>query len=130
MSRPKLITIAAILLLLLSLMNAASDVPFLLQGPAAAAAGNDVGSYAWAVVNFTYSVAGLVAAFALWRNLRWGKALALIVSALSILNLLIGVFSGQLDLFPIVIGSMFIVLYLFVVVLVLQYAPAPAESGL
>jgi len=130
MSRPKQITIAAILLFLLSLMNAVTEILILLQGPAAAAASSDVGSYAWSVFNFTYSVAGLIAAFALWRNIQWGKGLALIVSALSILNLLIGVFSGQLDLFPIVIGSMFIVLYLFVVVLVLQYAPAPAESGL
>lgn len=129
MSQSKQITIAAVLLFLLSLMNTASDISFVLAGPAAAS-NNDVGSYAWAVFNVAYSVAGLFAAFALWRNMRWGKPLALIVSALSILNLLVGLLSGQLELFPIIMASIFILLYLVVIVLILRYAPVPAESGL
>lgn len=130
MSRPKQITIAAILLFLLSLLNTASEVPLLLEGPATAAASNDVGSYAWVVFNAAYSAAGMIAAIALWRNMRWGKPLAIIVSALSILNLLVGLFSGQLELFPIIMAGIFTVLYLVVIVLVLRYAQVPAESSL
>ncbi len=126
MSRPKQITIAAVLLLLLSLVNAASDSQ-VLQGPAGADFAGDLGAYAWSAFNFITSVAGLIAAFALWRNIRWGKGLALIVSAISIVNILIGIFSGQLPLFAIVMGSIFAALYLLVAVLVLRYVPVSAE---
>lgn len=130
MSRPKQTTIAAILLFLLSLLNTASEVPALLQGPAAAGSIDDIGLYAWVLFNFAYSVAGIIAAFGLWRNMRWGKVLALVVSALSILNLLVGILSAQLDLFPVVMAGIFTVLYLVVIVLVLRYAQVPAESSL
>jgi len=129
MSRPKQITIAAILLFLLSLLNAASDISFVLEGPAAAAASGDW-PYALGVFNVAYSVAGMIAAFALWRNMRWGKPLALIVSALSILSVLIPILSGELDVFPMIMGLIFSALFLFVIVLVLRYAPVPAASGL
>ena len=58
MSRPKQITIAAILLLLLSLMNAASDSQ-VLQGPAGADFAGDPGAFAWGAFNFITSIAGL-----------------------------------------------------------------------
>jgi hypothetical protein len=129
MSQSKQITIAAVLLFLLSLLNTASDISFVLAGPAAAAASGDW-PYTLGVFNVAYSVAGMIAAFALWRNMRWGKPLALIVSALSILNMLIPVLSGELDGFPMVMGLIFSALYLLVIVLILRYAPVPAESGL
>jgi uncharacterized membrane protein (DUF2068 family) len=128
MSQSKQITIAAILLFLLSLLNTASDISFVLAGPAAAATSGNW-PYALGVFNVAYSVAGMIAAFALWRNMRWGKPLALIVSALSILNILIPILSGELDAFPMVMGLIFAALYLLVIVLVLRYAPVPAASG-
>ncbi|MFL7837281.1 MAG: hypothetical protein AB8I52_00655 [Candidatus Promineifilaceae bacterium] len=128
MSQSKQITIAAVLLFLLSLMNAASDISFVLAGPAAASASGG-GPYALGVFNVAYSVAGMIAAFALWRNSSWGKPLALIVSALSILSILIPVISGELDAFPMTMGLIFAALYVLVIVLVLRYAPIPAASG-
>lgn len=127
MSKPKQIIIAAVLLFLLSLLNALTDISFVLAGPAAAAASGDW-PYALGVFNVTIAVAGMIAAFALWLNMRWGKLLALIVSALSILNILIPILSGDLDAFPMVMGLIFAALYL-VVVLVLRYAQVPAASS-
>lgn len=130
MSRSKQITIAAILLFLLSLMNAASEIPILMQGPAAAALRDDVGSFWITLFNFTYSAAGMIAAFGLWRKMQWGKILAIIVSALSILNLMIPVILNQLPLPIKVVASVFTALYVLVVVLVLRNSSASAESTL
>ena len=130
MSRPYQITVAAILLFLLSLLNTMSELPALLQGPAGADSLNDIGTYSWTLFNFAYSVAGVIAAFGLWRNMRWGRVLALVSSALSILNLLVGLLSGQLELFPIVMASIFTILYLVVIVLVLRHAQVTVESSL
>jgi len=130
MLRSKQITAAAILLFLLSLMNAASELPLLIQGPAAAASRSDVGPYALSVFNFTYSIAGVIAAFGLWRNKRWGKFLALIVAALSVLNLLIPIITNQIPLPIMVMAGVFTALYVLVVVLVLRNGSPSVESNL
>jgi hypothetical protein len=129
MSRPKQITVAAILLLILSLLNLASDFSSLLEGSAAYASRSDAGPYALVVFNSAVAAAGIFAAVALWLAMRWGKSLALIVSALSILNILIPVLTGQLPAFAVVVGLIFVALYLLVAVNILRYAPAPATSG-
>ncbi len=84
MTRSRSVTIAAILLFVFNLWNAAEIVPRLAQGTAA---DSSTGSppFAAALVVFTMGICGLFAAYGLWRNAKWGKVLGLVVTALNIL---------------------------------------------
>ena len=116
--------IAVVLLVLLSLLNAASELEMLGQGAGAAG----TGSYIWSLFNFLYNILGLVAAFGLFRGQSWGSTLALAVVALNLINYAIGLFSGELPGPVVAITAVFMALYILIAVLVLR-KPSPAGSG-
>lgn len=120
MNRSIHIIIAAILLLLLSLMNAASDLQFLLQGPEATTA--EGLSYPLVVFNVGYNIIGVIAAIGLLLNMRWAKPVGITVAALSIINQLYPVFLDSKLEVPIkIISVVFALVYVAVIVLILRY---------
>ncbi len=127
MNRSIHIIIAAILLLLLSLMNAASDLQFLLQGPEATTA--EGLSYPLVVFNVGYNIIGVVAAVGLLLNMRWAKPVGITVAALSIINQLYPVFLDSKLEVPIkIISVVFALVYVAVIVLILRYNPDTVSS--
>jgi uncharacterized membrane protein len=127
MNRSIQIIIAAILLLLLSLMNAASDLQFLLQGPEATAA--EGLSYPLVVFNVGYNIVGVVAAIGLLLNMRWAKPVGITVAALSIVNQLYPVvLDSELEVPIKIISVVFALVYVAVIVLILRYNPDMVSS--
>ena len=127
MNRSIQIIIAAILLLLLSLMNAASDLQFLLQGPEATAA--EGLSYPLVVFNVGYNIIGVIAAMGLLLKMRWAKPVGITVAALSIINQLYPVFlDSELETPIKIISVVFALVYVAVIVLILRYNPDTVKS--
>lgn len=127
MNRSIQIIIASILLLLLSLMNAASDLQFLLQGPEATTA--EGLSYPLVVFNVGYNIIGVVAAVGLLLNMRWAKPVGITVAALSIINQLYPVFlDSELEVPIKIISVVFALVYVAVIVLILRYNPDTVSS--
>ncbi len=117
MTRSRSVTIAAILLFVFNLWNAAEIVPRLAQGTAADSSA--VGpSFAVGLFVFTLAIFELLAAYGLWRNAKWGKVLGLIVSALNILYTIIPLLVAPLPIKLIAAGI--IVLNIFIIVLLLR----------
>jgi len=114
MTRTRSITIAAILLVLLSILNLLSTIQ------------NDLDWLSY--INITYNILGLVAAVGLWRGVRWGTVLALVIVALSVIDLSRGFLDSQLVSFARAIAAFFALLYLFVAVLVLRNQPKDAAA--
>ena len=109
MTRTRSIKFAALLLVFLSILNILSTVQNVL----------DWISY----FTITYNILGLVAAVGLWRGLRWGNVLALVVAALAVIDLSRGIFDSQLESFARVIGASFVFLYILVAVIALRNRP-------
>jgi hypothetical protein len=129
MERPTRITIAAILMALTSLYSIVAAVPLLARGAAEVNAGADSPPYFILVVALIAGVAGLVAAYGLWRNQRWGKILTIVLSAINGLSALPGVFFAPTTaLWYSAIGT--VALSVLIIVLVLWPAPrlAPAQA--
>ena len=127
MTRSTQIIIAAMLLLLLSLMNAASDLQFLLQGAEATAAKGL--SYPLVVFNVGYNIIGVFAAIGLLLNMRWAKPVGITVAALSIVSQLYPVLLDSELEFPIkIISAVFALVYVAVIVLILRYNPDMVSS--
>lgn len=114
MTRTRSITIAVVLLVILSILNVMSTIQNNL----------DWLSY----INITYNILGLVAAVGLWRGVRWGTILALVVVALSVIDISRGIFDSQLESFARVIAAIFALLYILVAVLVLRNQPKDAAA--
>jgi len=119
MTRTKSTTIAAVLLLVLSLLNAVAELPNLASGTAT---GPDQAPFAAALFSFTLSIVGVFAAYGLWQNMRWGKVLALIVLALSIVYSLLPVIFAPVP--NKIVSLVLIALYILVIALVLRSAPS------
>jgi uncharacterized membrane protein (DUF2068 family) len=86
MSRPQSYTIAAILMLLSSLVGITRSIPALTPGAAVPSA--DTPPIALTVLSFTLGVLGIVTAYGVWRMQKWGVILAIVVAALGILTFL------------------------------------------
>ena len=123
MTRTKSTTIAAVSLLVLSLLNAVAELPNLASGTAT---GPDQAPFAAALFSFTLSIVGVFAAYGLWQNMRWGKVLALIVLALSIVYSLLPVIFAPVP--NKIVSLVLIALYILVIALVLRSAPKPIEA--
>lgn len=106
MTRHRSITTAVVLLVVLSILNILSTVQNHL----------DWISY----FTITYNTLGLVAAFGLWRGLRWGAVLAPVVVFLAVIDLSRGFLDSHLELFARGIAAFFALLYVLVAVLVLR----------
>ncbi len=96
MTRSRSVTIAAMIVLFQAVLNVVFVVPRLAQGTAA---DSSTGSPPFAVALFVFTLAifGLLAAYGLWRNAKWGKVLGLIVPALWILLNIIPLLDGPLS---------------------------------
>lgn len=85
MNRPKTYTIAAILQCLFSLYAIFNSIPLLARGDTAPAP-----PFFVVVIGFALSVLGIISAYGVWRNDKWGVVLTIIVRALDGLGALPG----------------------------------------
>jgi uncharacterized membrane protein (DUF2068 family) len=88
MNRPKTYTIAAILQWLISSLAIIGTIPFLAQGPNAA----EAPPFFVVVLAFAAGVLGLVSAYGVWRNQKWGVILTILLRALDGLAAVPGIF--------------------------------------
>jgi len=104
MNRPKTYTVAAILQLLISGIIVVFAFPMLFQGPAAVEqAGDEPAPYFVIVLAFSLGLLGLVSAYGVWRNQKWGVVLTIALRAVDALLALPGILFGPtlaLKLFP------------------------------
>ncbi len=125
MKRSSSLTIAAILLFVYNLGNAVQTVPLLAQGTA-----NDSSMskppFAVSLIMFTVLIFGVVASYGVWKNVKWGKVLGLIVSALNILYTLIPLLVAPLPIK--LIAGVFIVLNVLIMVLLLRRQSQPVTA--
>jgi len=91
MNRPKTYTIAAILQLLFSAYGVVASIPFLAQGATVfnqTAAGPP---YIVIVIGTLAGAMGVISAYGVWRNQKWGIILTLILSVINGLSALPGI---------------------------------------
>jgi hypothetical protein len=86
MNRPRSHTIAAVLIVLYSLISLMFELPNLMQGPGELAPGVEGPPVFLTIINFTLLILGLVSAYGVWQGQKWGVLLAIIVAALSALS--------------------------------------------
>lgn len=111
-SRPGVLTIAALLLGLVSLLSLATP---LIPGPPLPVI----------VLSIVTGLIGLVAAYGLWQARRWGMIVAIIVSALNVLSASPGLLA-QLNL-PALIGAG-VTVVLSVIIIVLTVLPSARQA--
>lgn len=123
MTRPKTITIAAILVLAVSLLGVVSDVPNLARGTAT---GPDEAPFFMTLISFSLGLAGVFAAYGLWRNAKWGKVLTVALMALSILYTIVPLLVAPPPMQA--LAAVGIIIYLAILMLVLWRARKPATA--
>ncbi len=117
MTRSKSMTIAAVLLFVYNVYDAMQTIPLLAQGTATD--GNmSKPPFAVSLLVFTLAIFGIVAAYGVWRNAKWGKVLGLVVTALNILYTLIPLLVAPLPI-KLIAGG-FIVLNILILWMLLQ----------
>lgn len=79
MNRPKTYTIAAILQFLLSAMNGAGSIPFLMRGNVP----NSAPPFFVELVLFATAILGFIGAYGIWRNQKWGVILTIVICILT-----------------------------------------------
>ena len=90
MSRPRPYTIAAILVVLYSLVDIAVNLPSLAQG-APAPGVTDAPPFFLLLFGFALDIIGIVGAYGVWRLQKWGVMLTIAVAALDCLTQLPGI---------------------------------------
>ena len=91
MDRPKTYTVAAILQLLISLFSVVWTFPILFQGAAAVEQAGDQPPFFIIVMSFGLGLLGLVSAYGVWRNQKWGVVLTILLRAVDALSALPGI---------------------------------------
>jgi len=86
MNRPRSHTIAAVLIVLYSLISLMFELPNLMQGPGELTPGVEGPPVFLTIINFTLLILGLVSAYGVWQGQKWGVLLAIIIAALSALS--------------------------------------------
>ena len=89
MSRPRAYTIAAIVMVLYSLVDIAVNLPSLAQG--APAPGTDGPPFFLLLFGFALDVVGIIGAYGVWRLQKWGVMLTVAIAALDCLTQLPGI---------------------------------------
>ena len=117
MKRTRQTTIAAILQFLLSAYAVVASIPILAQ-----VATDDAPPFVVMVLGFSMSVLGLVSAYGLWKNQRWGKILTIVLRAIDGLLALPGIFFART---PSWWSAALTTVVLSVVLIVLLLWPAP-----
>jgi hypothetical protein len=90
MNRPNTYTLAAILQLLISLFSVVYAVPILFQGATAVEQAGDQPPFFIIVLAFSLGLLGLVSAYGVWRNQKWGVVLTIVLRAVDSLSALPG----------------------------------------
>ncbi len=117
MTRSRSVTIAAVLLFAYNVYDAVQAIPLLAQGTATD--GNmSKPPFAVSLLVFTLAILGIVAAYGVWRNEKWGKVLGLVVTALNILYTLIPLMVAPLPI-KLIAGG-FIMLNILVIWMLLR----------
>ena len=101
MTRPKTYTIAAVLMVLYSLIGMLFELPNLVQGATASEQqfGGEGPPFVLTVLSFAVAVLGFVSSYGVWRMQKWGVVLTLVLVVLSIVpNLLSILFAPPLAL--------------------------------
>ena len=81
MNRPRTYTIAAVLQFLLSVYAVVTALPLLARGASDLDQAADAPPYFIIVLGFTAAVLGIVSAYGVWRNQKWGVVLTIILRA-------------------------------------------------
>ena len=128
MNRPRAYTIAAVLMLLLSLVAAITTLPDVAGGaPAAEAAGLSAPPYALTILNFIVAVLGFVAAYGIWRVEKWGVVFTIILCVVQALTSLPAImFAEPLELR--LFGTLGIVWSAAIIALLLRAGPRPVPA--
>src|SRR5205823_9736922 len=118
MNRPKTYTVAAILQLLISLASVVWSFPILFQGAAAVEQSGDQPPFFIIVLAFSLGLLGLVSAYGVWRNQKWGVVLTIALRAIDALSALPGVASAP-TLELTILASVGVVISVAIIVLLL-----------
>ena len=127
MNRPKTYTIAAVLQLLISLMAVVYAFPLLFQGATAVDQTGDQPPYFVIVLAFCLGLLGLVSAYGVWRNQKWGVVLTIALRAVDSLLALPGVAGAPTPDLQIM-ASVGVTISVAIIVLLLWPKSRPATS--
>ena len=90
MNRPKTYTIAAILQFLVSVFSVVASFPQLVQGANTVELAGDSPPFFIIILGFSIGLLGLVSAYGVWRNQKWGVILTILLRAIDGLSALPG----------------------------------------
>ena len=90
MNRPKTYTVAAILQFLVSVFSVVASFPVLMLGVNAVDQAGDSPPFLIVMLTFSIGLLGLVSAYGVWRNQKWGVILTIILRAVDGLSALPG----------------------------------------
>lgn len=127
MNRSMPVTVAAILTFLSSLFSVVFSIPVLARGAQAVSETNDTPPYFIMLLGLILGVLGIVAAWGLWRNQRWGKILTIAVIALGGLSALPGMIIAPTTTLWIA-ATITVVIDILIIVLVLLPNRSPAAA--
>jgi uncharacterized membrane protein (DUF2068 family) len=125
MKRSRNTTIAAVLLAAASLYSIIFAIPLLSRGADALNAAVDSPPFFIVAGSVVFGVLGLVAAYGLWRNQRWGKILAIVVCAINMLSALPGIFFAPT---PALFVSASVGVGVSILIIVLALWPTPGAA--
>ena len=128
MNRPKTYTVAAILQFLVSVFSVISSVPLLVQGATAVEQAGDSPPFFIAILGFGIGLLGLVSAYGVWRNQKWGVILTILLRAVDGLSALPGIlFAPTVGLK--IMASLGVLLAIVVIALLLWPKPKLAPAA-
>lgn len=127
MNRSMPVTVAAVLTFLSSAYSVVFSIPVLARGVQSVTETNDTPPYFIMVLGLILGVLGIVAAWGLWRNQRWGKILTIAVIAIGALSALPGIFFAPTTALWIA-ATVTVVIDILIIVLVLLPNRSPATA--
>jgi hypothetical protein len=125
LNRSPLFKIAVVLFALLSLFSVVASIPALLGGPDQQGIAAGI-PQAIIILGALTGVAGLLAAYGVWRGQKWGVWLAIILSAVNALSALPGVLFAP-SAFARILAIVGVVVSIFIIVVLLRQ-PKPSLS--
>ena len=128
MNRPKTYTVAAILQFLVSVFSVISSVPLLVQGANAVDQAGDSPPFFIAILGFGIGLLGLVSAYGVWRNQKWGVILTILLRTVDGLSALPGILFAPTVGFKIM-ASLGVLLAVVVIALLLWPKPKLAPAA-
>lgn len=129
MTRPKRYTVAAILMVVFSLISLLVELPNLIQGASASEQqfGGEGPPFVLALINFALAVLGFVAAYGVWRVMKWGVVLTLVLAVLNIVPSLMAILFAPL--LPLKLMAGLGVVWCVAIILLLLWPQPKAHSA-